>query len=100
RLLRRLFQVAAELIAHGREQLVGEVRLAARAEAFIVGGGEDGRRYRFVDGRPDRPPPLAGIGYAPLEALERGVLDERRRRQVEQPGGDDAPAPPHLGDVG
>src|SRR5262245_8037018 len=32
---RRLFDVAAELVAHGREQLVGEVRLAARAEALV-----------------------------------------------------------------
>ena len=34
------------------------------------------------------------------EMLELAVLGERRRRQVEQPRGDDAAAPPHLGDVG
>src|SRR2546425_8771361 len=100
RLLRRLFEVTAELIAHGREQLVGEVRFAARGEALVQRGGEDGGRHRLVDGRPDRPPPLAGIGHAPLETLERRILDERGSREVEQPGGDDAPASPHLGDVG
>src|SRR2546425_725146 len=83
RLLRRLFEVTAELITHGREQLVGEVRLAARAEALVQGGGEDVGRHRLVDGRPDRPPPLAGIGHAPLEALERRILDERGSGQVD-----------------
>ena len=68
---RRLLEMAAELVAHGRQQLVGEVRLAARAEALVQRGGEDGRRHRLVDGRLDRPPPLAGIGHAALEALER-----------------------------
>src|SRR5262245_49137624 len=89
-LLRRLFDVAAELVAHGREQLVAEVRLAARAEALVEGRGEDGHRHGLVDGRPDRPPALAGIRHAPLEALERRVLDEGRGRQVEEPGGHDA----------
>jgi hypothetical protein len=31
----RLFEMTAELVAHGREDLVGEVRLAARAEALV-----------------------------------------------------------------
>src|SRR5262245_25178860 len=85
RSLRRLFEMAAELVAHGREQLVAEVCLAARAEALVEGGGEDRHRHRLVDGRPDRPPSLAGIRHAPLEALERRVLDECRGRQVEEP---------------
>src|SRR5262249_58661879 len=98
-LLRRLFEMPAELETHRREQLVAEVRLATRAEALVQGGGEDRRRHGLVDGRPDRPPSLAGIRHASLEALERWVLDERRGRQIEEPGGDDAAASPHLGDV-
>ena len=36
----------------------------------------------------------------PVIAVERRVLGERARAQIEQPRGDDAAAPPHLGDVG
>src|SRR4029453_11645477 len=42
----------------------------------------------------------AGPAHASMEVLELRVLDERGRRKVEEPGGDDAPASPHLGDVG
>src|SRR5262245_32533021 len=97
---RRLFEMTAEFVPHGRQQLVAEVRLAARAEALVQGGGQDRDRHRLVDGRSDRPPPLAGIGHAPLEALELRVLDECGGRQVEEPRGNDAAASPHLGDVG
>src|SRR5262249_40921541 len=98
-LLRRLFEMATELVAHGREQLVPEVRLATRAEALVESRGEDRHRHCLVDGGPDRPPSLAGVRHPALEALERRVLDERRGRQVEEPGSDDASAAPHLSDV-
>ena len=81
RVTRRFLEMPAELVAHGRQQLVAEVRLAARAEALVQRGGENGRRHRLVDRGLDRPPPLAGIRHAPLEALERRVLDERRGRR-------------------
>ena len=35
----------------------------------------------------------------PANSLSSGLSCERRRGQVEQPRGDDAAAPPHLGDV-
>src|SRR5437879_7240805 len=47
---RPLLAVAAELLAHGGEDLVGEEALAARREALIEGGGEHVRRHALVDG--------------------------------------------------
>ena len=98
-LWRRFFQVSAELKAHGREQFVLEVRLAARGEAFVERRGEHGHRHAFVDGGLDRPAAFARIRDSAREFGERGIFDQRGRRQVEQPRGDHAAAPPHLGDV-
>ena len=98
--LRRLLVVPAELEAHGRQQLVLEVRLAARREPLVEGGREDLGRDPLVDGRQDGPAPLAGVGDPPREPREVRRLEQRDRRQVEQPRGDDAAAPPDLGDVG
>jgi hypothetical protein len=50
-----LLHMPPEFIAHSREQLVGECRLAARAEAFIERGRKDRSRHRFVDCSLDRP---------------------------------------------
>src|SRR5262245_57510510 len=90
----------AELVTHRRQDLVREVRLTARAEALVQRGGEHGRRYRFVDRRLDSPAPFPRIRYASGELRERGVLDERGRREIEQPRRDHAAAPPYFGDVG
>ena len=57
-LLRCLFQMAAELEAHGREQFVLEIRFTARTEALVKGGGQHGYWNTFVDCRLDRPSPL------------------------------------------
>src|SRR5438067_11757986 len=92
--------MAAELEPHGGEQAVLELRLAARAEAFEERGGEDVRRHPLVDRGVERPSPLAGIGDPAGEALEARIARERGGGEVEQPGGDDAAAAPHLGDVG
>ena len=54
-----LLDVAAELEAHGGEKLVGEIRLAARAEALIKCGGQHIGGHGFVDRRLDRPAALA-----------------------------------------
>ena len=56
-----LFEVSAELVAHRREQLVLEVRLAARAESLIERRGQNVRRHAFVDRRVDGPAPFTGI---------------------------------------
>src|SRR5579885_667828 len=98
--LLRLFEVAAEGVAHGGEELVGVFGLAARTEAFIEGRTEDGGGDRFVDGGGDGPATLAGVGDAALEFREVGVFQQGLGREVEQPGGNDAAAPPEFGDIG
>src|SRR5215469_4224444 len=59
RLFGRFLEVAAELIAHGREQLVLEFCAAARAEALVERGGEHRCGDALVDPRFDRPAPFA-----------------------------------------
>src|SRR6516162_3925689 len=63
----RLLDVSAEFVAHRRQHPVGEVRLAARAEALIECGRQDMRGDRFVDRRLDRPAPLARVRNPPCE---------------------------------
>ena len=58
------------------------------------------RRHALVDRGDGRPPALTRIRHAAAELLELGRLVERDGRQVEQPGRDDAAAPPDLGDRG
>src|SRR5579875_3362304 len=58
----RRLEMAAEFVAHRRENLVLELRLAARTEARIERSAEDGGRDGFVDRRFDRPTALARIG--------------------------------------
>src|SRR5262245_48937719 len=62
-----LLLVPSELIAHGGEQLVGEVGLAARAEALVEGGGEHVGGNALVDCRLDGPAALPGIGHPACE---------------------------------
>src|SRR5215469_5951849 len=83
-----LLEVAAELEPHRREHLVLVVGLAARGEALVEGGGEDGNGHRLVDGGLDRPSSFAGVGHVAGELLQVGILDEGRGRQVQEPGGD------------
>src|SRR5215208_698920 len=91
---RRLLDMPAKLIAHGREQLVGKIRLAARAEPLVERRRQDMRRHALVDRRLDRPAALAGIGHPAGELGQVRILDQRRGLQVEQPRGNDAAAPP------
>ena len=91
--------VSAELITHRREQLVLEVRFAARAETCVQRGRQDRSGDRLVDRRHDRPASLAGVGHAAGELRQRRILQQRDRREVEQPGGDDAAAAPHFSHV-
>src|SRR5262249_47633284 len=53
------FQMAAELIAHRREQLVGEIRLASATKPLIERRAQDVSGHRLVDGGFDCPAPLA-----------------------------------------
>src|SRR5215204_5963150 len=54
-LARRQLGVAAELLPHGREHLVGEVVLAPGREALEKRCGQDWCRYADVHRRLDRP---------------------------------------------
>src|SRR5262245_51388696 len=54
----RPLDVAAELEAHRREYLVGEVFLAARREPLVESGTEHRGRSPLIDGGRDRPTPL------------------------------------------
>ena len=76
-----------------------EVGRAAGAEALVECRGEDGHGNGFVDGGFDRPAAFAGIGDAAFEIGQGRVFHQRGGGEVEQPGGDDAAAPPDFGDV-
>src|SRR5580700_5434828 len=91
--------MSAEPGAQRRKQLVTKSVLNARAEAGKQRGGEHLRRHRFFDRCVDCPPALAGIVDEPAELGELRAFGERHRRQIEQPGGDDAAAPPYFGYV-
>src|SRR5580698_9919689 len=69
-----LFEVPAELVAHGGEEFVGEVGVAAGAETLVEGGGEDGCGDAFIDAGSDRPAAFAGVGDAATEFGEFGVF--------------------------
>src|SRR5262249_27681889 len=68
----------AELIAHGREQFVREVRLAARAEPLIERYGQRRHRHAFVDGGLYGPAAFAGVGYPSGEFRQRRILGQGR----------------------
>src|SRR5262249_17476748 len=67
-------QVSAEFEPHGRQQLVSEIGLAARAETFVERSRKHGRRHGLVDRGFDRPAPFAGIGDPARKVGEMGVL--------------------------
>src|SRR5919106_3509394 len=85
-----LLLLAAELHAHRREHLVGEVVEPARAEAGVEGRAQHGGRHALVDRRDRRPAALAGVRDATAEPGELGRRPQRRRGEVEQPGTDHA----------
>src|SRR4029077_13679367 len=84
----RLLAMPAELVAHGREQLVREIRLAPGAEPLVEGRRQHMGRHAFVDRGLDGPPAFAGVGHPAREFRQAGVLDQGRRREIEQPGSD------------
>src|SRR5690242_1085404 len=86
--------VPSEALAHGREQLVGEARVLARAEAGVEGGRQDVGRHGFLDRGVEGPAALAGIRDEAREVVELLVAGQRLRGQVEEPGRDHAAAAP------
>src|ERR687886_1349015 len=79
------FDMAAEALAHGREELVGEARILARAEAGIERGREHGGRHGLLDGRLHGPAALSRILHMARKVREVLVGRERRGREVEEP---------------
>src|ERR1700744_1790229 len=88
--------VAAELVAHRRQDFVAEVAEVARVEALVQGGGEDRGRHAPLDARDRGPAPLPGVGAAAAVFGQLRALGERRGGQVQQPGADHRAAPPDL----
>src|SRR5215468_2353904 len=93
------FQMSTELVTHGREQFVGEICLAARAEPLIQSRRQDMRWYGFVNGGLDRPAPLARVRHPPGELRQSRIRAEGGRREIQQPRRDHTAASPHLRNV-
>ena len=74
--------------------------LLARAEAHEQRGRQHVGRHGFLDRRLDGPAAFAAIVDVAGEDARAGRPWRARGREVEQPRGDDAAAPPDLGDVG
>src|SRR5258705_8750300 len=91
--------MAAELRAQRGEQLLAESVIAAGAEPRVERCGEHADGDLFRDRRGHRPPSFAGAGNAADKRLQLRIGGERERREVEQPGADDAAAPPELRDL-
>src|SRR5947209_2042046 len=77
--------MAAEFVAHCREQLVGEASAVARTEARIKRSGEHVGRHRFFDRSRYSPAAFAGIVDRAGEFLERRIARERYCREIKQP---------------
>src|SRR6185503_10068707 len=92
--------MTAKTKTHRREKFVLIVRLAARSEAFVEGSGQHRNRYAFINRGLDRPATFSGIGDASGKFCKVGIVNQRVRRQIEQPGRNDAAAPPYFRDVG
>src|SRR5215475_7119697 len=71
---RRFLQVAAEFVTHGREQLVAEGCLAARAEPLVERGRKHGHRDGRVDRGFDRPAAFPGVGDPAGAVRQGGIL--------------------------
>src|SRR5260221_10983363 len=80
-----LLDMAAELEAQCREQLVGELLLAARAEAGKHRRADHRRGNALVDRRLQRPASLAGIGDPAMEVGQVGILAQGTGGGVEEP---------------
>src|SRR5580700_3329314 len=91
--------VAAEAKAHGREHLFAEGMLLPRAEP-----GEQRRRDhirwdRLLDRGLHRPSAFARVLNEAGEILQLWILRQRSGGEIEQPGRNDAAAPPNLRNI-
>ena len=91
--------MAAELVTKRGQYFVGEVVLAAGAEAFEQRGTKDWSRNRLVDGGIKSPPAFPGIGDAARELRQVRVIEQRLGCQIQKPRRDHTAATPNLGHV-
>ena len=92
--------MAAESVAHGRKQLVLKIGITARTETCVERRGQHWRWHAFINGRFDGPSAFARIRNASGKPGECRIFGQRVRRQVEQPRGDYAAAPPDFRNFG
>src|SRR5579883_193541 len=78
--------MAAELLSHSRQQLLGEGMLPARSEASVERCGDHVGGYRLLDRGHDRPAAFAGVRNVAGECMKVRVLRQCRGAEVEQPG--------------
>src|SRR5215472_14282876 len=88
-----------EFVAHGGEQLVGECRLAARAETFVERGRKNWSRHGLVDRGLDRPASFPRVGDPARKVIERGILGQRSSGEVQEPRRDNTAASPYFRDI-
>src|SRR5260370_13885545 len=96
----RLLQVAANLNPHGGKEFGGKFVFSARNKTLKQRCRENRCWRGRFDGRKDRPASFAGIRYSSGKSLERWLLQQRNRGQVEKPAGHYTASPPHFGHIG
>ncbi|EEF93657.1 hypothetical protein CATMIT_01710, partial [Catenibacterium mitsuokai DSM 15897] len=89
----------AELVAHRRQQLVGEGVLLTRTQALHQRSGDDRRGHVQVDRLGHGPAAFAGIFHVRRDALQRRILAQRIGAEVEQPRTHHAAVAPDLRDL-
>src|SRR5207248_4043740 len=77
--------VAAELAAHGGQDLAGELTQAPRLESLVERHGDDGGGNPLVYGGVHRPPALTGVRDPAGEGMQVRCARERLGGQVDQP---------------
>src|SRR5437870_7648781 len=94
---RGLDGVPAELVAQRRQHAVGELAVAARAQARVERGGDHGRGDVVRGGVRDRPAPLARVLGVALDRFQVVALGfERARGQFAQPRANHRPLAPQM----
>src|SRR4051812_25244479 len=91
--------MAAEPETHRRQKLVRELRLTTRAEPLVKRRSQHRSRNGLIDPGLDRPPPLTRIRNSAAKLRQLRILDECRRRKIQQPRRNHTPAPPHLSHI-
>ena len=80
-----LFMVTAERIAHGAEDLVSVLGVAAAIKAAEERGGNDMGWNAFFHCRDRGPAAFAGIADATAKLIKLGIFGECRCGEVKQP---------------